>query len=149
MAPLSVNCVRACLLSVCGLLLLAGCADSAPQVTAEAAAADGLINTICPIMGGEAQADVAVDWNGKKVGFCCPPCIEEWAELSEEEKVRKLASAEAKPHGDHGDAHGDHGTAAEPAAAADSSAAAAPEAAAPTTEGNPAADAPVAAPASE
>lgn len=142
MTPLSVNSLRICLVPVCGLLLLlAGCADSAPQVTAEAAAAEGLINTICPIMGGEAQADVAVDWNGKKVGFCCPPCIEEWAELSEDEKVRKLASAEAKPHGDHGTA----AEPAEPAAAADSSA----EAAAPTAEGNPAADAPVEAPASE
>ena len=89
-------------------VVLTGCGVSAPQVASEAAAADTLVNTVCPIMGGEAQSDVSVDWNGKKVGFCCPPCIEEWAELTEEQKTSKLASAAAKPHGD------DHGHSTEP-----------------------------------
>ena len=30
--------------------------------------------------------------NGKKVGFCCPPCLEEWDELTDAEKSEKLAN---------------------------------------------------------
>ncbi|MFN8706707.1 MAG: hypothetical protein ACK526_02825 [Planctomyces sp.] len=58
------------------------------------------MNTICPVMGGEATADITVDWKGKKVAFCCPPCIEEWNELSDSEKETKLKTASAKPHGE-------------------------------------------------
>ena len=95
---------------ICALsAVVCGCGESQPLLVSDTVAEDALINTICPIMGGEATEDVSVDWNGKKVGFCCPPCIEEWAELTEQEKVDKLASAKSKPHGDHDHAEHDHG----------------------------------------
>ncbi|MBW8015412.1 MAG: YHS domain-containing protein [Planctomycetes bacterium] len=30
--------------------------------------------TICPIMGGKIEKDIFVEYQGKKVYFCCPPC---------------------------------------------------------------------------
>lgn len=56
-----------------------------------AGCSDITTNTHCPIMGnevdpGSAPSDMVVMWNGKKVIFCCPPCLEEWDELSEAEK---------------------------------------------------------------
>jgi hypothetical protein len=81
-------------------LLYAGCGTSATSPTGAARTdTDGIINTVCPVMGGDVTADITVDWKGKKVAFCCPPCIEEWNELSEDEKEAKLKTASAKPHG--------------------------------------------------
>ncbi len=91
-------------LSACLLLTMAaiasGCSestDSTPVATAAAAATAALqvVNTKCPIMGGdintaELTAELVKDWNGQKVGFCCPPCLEEWDELSDEQKAERL-----------------------------------------------------------
>lgn len=51
------------------------------------------VNAKCPIMGGKAKGAVAVAWNNKTVGFCCPPCIPKWNALSEEQKTAKLAAS--------------------------------------------------------
>ena len=51
------------------------------------------VNTKCPIMGGNAKDTVTTTWNGKTVGFCCPPCIKKWNDLSEAEKAKKLAAS--------------------------------------------------------
>jgi|GEM_PF-1938531 len=32
----------------------------------------------CPIMGGEIDKEVYVDHDGKRVYFCCPPCIKKF-----------------------------------------------------------------------
>jgi YHS domain-containing protein len=32
--------------------------------------------TICPVMGNPINKDVFVEYQGKKVYFCCPGCIE-------------------------------------------------------------------------
>ena len=32
--------------------------------------------TVCPVMGGPIQKDVFVEYQGKKVYFCCPGCEE-------------------------------------------------------------------------
>lgn len=102
------------------LAIIAGCGEAPAPAVQEAAASNGLVNQYCPIMGGEATTEVMVEWNGKKVGFCCPPCIEEWEELSETEKEQALASAKEKHHGDDaGHQHGGStspGTAEQPAA---------------------------------
>ena len=78
-------------------LALFGCstsndpADSVPSPTGTVAQA---VNTICPIMGGKVTDDGGrVDWNGKTVGFCCPDCIGEWNEFSDDEKTMKLAES--------------------------------------------------------
>ena len=51
------------------------------------------VNAKCPIMGGNAKDTVTTTWNGKTVGFCCPPCIKKWNDLSEAEKAKKLAAS--------------------------------------------------------
>jgi len=66
------------------------------------------VNAHCPIMGGEVTDDGGrTDWNGKTIGFCCPGCIDEWKELTEEEKESKLTKTNSDEGHDHGDAHGD------------------------------------------
>ena len=59
-------------------------------------AAGTVVNSKCPIMGGEIdqaniKADLVVDFDGKKVGFCCPMCGPKWAKLSDDEKKAALA----------------------------------------------------------
>ena len=80
-------------------------ADSVPSSTGAVAQA---VNTICPIMGGKVTDDGGrVDWNGKTVGFCCPDCIGEWNEFSDDEKEKKLAESSdaANSHGEHAEHH--------------------------------------------
>lgn len=83
-------------------LFSCGCSE-APEVAAKAGAAE-IINTKCPIMGGDIDPELVKDWNGKKVAFCCPPCLEEWDELTDEEKAAHIAN----PGGGHDDASHDH-----------------------------------------
>ena len=93
-------------------------------------AASQILNTHCPVMGGEIDGQTFVEWNGQKVGFCCPPCIDDWKKMAETERSDKLAEAEANAgsseehadhdhddhdhsapeHGDHEDASPDEGT---------------------------------------
>lgn len=35
-------------------------------------------NLICPVMGKEVDPDVFIDHEGRRIGFCCPPCIDEF-----------------------------------------------------------------------
>lgn len=56
-------------------------------------------NTICPIMGGPVKASpktATVTWQGKTIGFCCPPCEPKWNKLTDTERAEHLAQAEAK-----------------------------------------------------
>jgi len=100
-----------------------GCSDAPVEITASAVATE-IVNTKCPIMGHDVDpADLdptlVKDWNGKKVGFCCPPCLEEWDELTEAEKAEKIAH----PPGDHDDAaNADAPTAVDAAPASESAA---------------------------
>jgi hypothetical protein len=105
-------------------LVSAGCSDAPVEVTSSLAAAE-IVNTKCPIMGHDIDAadidpSLLKDWNGKKVAFCCPPCLEEWDELTEAEKAEKIAH----PPGDHDD----HGTHAEDAPAGEAATAPQPAA---------------------
>ena len=53
-------------------------------------AASGIINEKCPIMGKDVDAAFTVEYEGKKVAFCCEDCIPDWNALSEAEKASKL-----------------------------------------------------------
>ncbi len=87
-----------------GLLFLASAAcvtgcEQAPEAVVSTAAIE-LANTKCPIMGNPVKAEdtppeLIRDWNGKKVGFCCPPCLEDWAEMTDAERAEKLANPPA------------------------------------------------------
>jgi hypothetical protein len=50
--------------------------DGTPLVQRELNTADykDLHNETCPIMGGQAKADIFALYGGKKVRFCCPGC---------------------------------------------------------------------------
>ncbi|MAG55298.1 MAG: hypothetical protein CMJ83_03320 [Planctomycetes bacterium] len=48
------------------------------------------VNKNCPIMGKPVDPKQTVDYNGKKVGFCCKGCAPKWAALSADEKAAKL-----------------------------------------------------------
>jgi hypothetical protein len=93
--------VRRILLLTCLLLPVSGCGESTDPASAVAPAAAAataalqVVNAKCPIMGGDINApdltaELVKEWNGQKVGFCCPPCLEEWDELSDEQKAERL-----------------------------------------------------------
>jgi YHS domain-containing protein len=81
--------VLACLVVV-GLvsgtfLGLAGCQKQAPTAPTKAPtakttpgqpAAQVTEQTTCPVMGGAINKDIFVEYQGKKVYFCCKGCIE-------------------------------------------------------------------------
>jgi hypothetical protein len=83
---------------VFGLVCVAavvGC-EQAPEVAVSTAAIE-LANTKCPIMGNPVNAtdlapELIKEWNGRKVGFCCPPCLEDWAEMTDAQRAEKLAN---------------------------------------------------------
>ena len=59
-----------------------------------------VVNTLCPITGEAVDPSLTTEWNGYTVGFCCPDCPAKREALTDEQKVEKLAEAEAKAKGD-------------------------------------------------
>lgn len=47
-------------------------------VMADEAAKGPHPQTVCPVMGGEIDKDVYIDYEGKRVYFCCPMCIDKF-----------------------------------------------------------------------
>lgn len=102
------------------LALMTGCAETS-DVTSDATSefpddslGDAILtssNTHCPIMGHEVSPDGgSTQWKDKTIGFCCEGCIDDWNELTEEQKAAKLAEADkagGDQHKDHGEAHKD------------------------------------------
>ncbi|GAB5496548.1 MAG: hypothetical protein Phyf2KO_16280 [Phycisphaerales bacterium] len=81
------------------LLALAGCQCDACSTGGDSEAdaqAAGFVNATCPV-GGEAIAVDAgsADYNGNKVGFCCPGCKGGWNEMSDADKDQFIADAKA------------------------------------------------------
>jgi hypothetical protein len=73
-------------------------AEKAKDVAGGGSAGVAVINTKCPITGlavdrTNVPADLTREWKGVKVGFCCADCPPVWDELSDEEKLAKLAAA--------------------------------------------------------
>ena len=46
------------------------------QKTAEETVAAAAEQTVCPVMGNPIDKDIFVEYEGKKVYFCCSACIE-------------------------------------------------------------------------
>lgn len=59
-------------------------------LSAGAIGCGGPVNTVCPVMGNPVVSDLKVDWNGKTVAFCCPPCLDEWAKMTDKERQEAL-----------------------------------------------------------
>jgi Cu(I)/Ag(I) efflux system membrane fusion protein len=85
------------------LLFLNGCKKSEPQTSMtsveskkksaesakEAVTAAAVEQTTCPVMGGAINKAVFTEYQGKKVYFCCPGCIEKF-KANPEQYVAKL-----------------------------------------------------------
>ncbi len=61
-----------------------------------------VVNTVCPIMGRKVDPynvpdDLIREFEGQKIGFCCPSCPPAWDKLSDQAKKEKLAAVMAKP----------------------------------------------------
>ncbi len=83
-------------LVACSLAILGGCKKEEPAPT------EGDVvtyaNVKCPIMGSvikpeKVTDDLVRDFKGEKVALCCAGCPDKWDELSDEEKIAKLAAA--------------------------------------------------------
>ncbi|MDP6046336.1 MAG: hypothetical protein QGH94_11695 [Phycisphaerae bacterium] len=79
-------------------LCLVGCGGDETSQTPEEPKTVAVVNVKCPLMGDKLnQAAVPEtmvrEFNGQKIGFCCPPCMPKWDALSEEDKATKLAAA--------------------------------------------------------
>lgn len=78
------------------------CMDRGKHAAAATSAAKEYANTHCPIMGGKIDPakvtpKLTREWQGKKVAFCCSPCIDKWEKMSDEEKKAALEKASPKP----------------------------------------------------
>lgn len=55
----------------------------------------GIFNEYCPVLGNKVNKNIpAVDYNGKKIGFCCSGCDKDF--LSDPEKYMKNISSDGK-----------------------------------------------------
>ena len=66
------------------------------QARVKPAASGGIVNSVCPIMGGKVNPKVVAAYKDGKVGFCCPMCIPKWNKLSNAEQAQKLAALAKK-----------------------------------------------------
>ena len=57
----------------------------------QALGAAGKAQTTCPVMGGAVNQDVFTDYQGKRVYFCCPACIDDFKK-NPEKYLKKLAA---------------------------------------------------------
>ncbi len=77
------------------------------QPAQEKQASVTVAQTICPVMGGEINKDVYVDYEGQRVYFCCPGCEEKFLE-DPEKYLKKMAAEGVVPEdvpGGHDHAH--------------------------------------------
>ncbi|MCK8602858.1 YHS domain-containing protein [Desulfoferrobacter suflitae] len=74
------------------LLLLFTVAFAVNPVLALQKAAEGEPQTICPVMGGAIDKNVYVDYQGKRVYFCCESCKEQF--MQEPEKYMEKLEAQ-------------------------------------------------------
>jgi len=78
------------------IVLVPGCKEEPAAGPGTAAAA--VVNSRCPIMGGtidpaKVPANLIVEFDGKKVGFCCAACLPTWNKLDDAKKKEKLDKA--------------------------------------------------------
>ncbi len=59
-------------------------------------AAKGQPQAVCPVMGGNINKDLYVDYKGQRVYFCCPACIEVFKK-DPEKYLRKMKEQGVTP----------------------------------------------------
>ena len=84
---------------LCTALFLGAChSDQKKAEPTKTAASMGIMNKKCPVSGetlGEDGWDkvTTTDYNGKKIGFCCPNCAGKFKNMSDADKAAKVANA--------------------------------------------------------
>ena len=63
--------------------------DKKEKVKQEAIQESEANQTTCPVMGGKIKKDIYTDHNGKRIYFCCQPCVEKF-EKNPEKYLNKL-----------------------------------------------------------
>jgi len=87
--------VEAICVVLLGLMIFGGCKKKTEPVTpsspntAQETVSAVIEQTTCPVMGGTIDKNVFVEYQGKKVYFCCPQCKAEF-EKSPEKYISKL-----------------------------------------------------------
>jgi len=74
-----------------GLFVLNGCKKSEPAASAETkeVVSAAIEQITCPVMGGAINKDIFVEYEGKKVYFCCAGCEKKF-EADPEKYIAKL-----------------------------------------------------------
>lgn len=91
--------VRAALVasSLLAISLVAGCDKnkSDGQAASGQNASMGVVNAKCPMQPNSAVNPGAptAEWQGQKIGFCCPGCANAWSKLDDTQKADRLAKA--------------------------------------------------------
>lgn len=94
--------------AICQMELVAIDPNNSESNEANATSAKA-VNKHCPIMGGDVADDGGTAmWENQLIGFCCPGCEEKWEKLSDEEKAKKLAAADATDGNDAKQKEHDH-----------------------------------------
>jgi YHS domain-containing protein len=69
---------------------------AAGPAAAVAAAAQDKLQTVCPVMGGPINKNVYVDYQGQRLYFCCPACIDLFKK-EPEKYLQKLKEQGVRP----------------------------------------------------
>lgn len=92
------------LLGLAAIVCLAGCAANKEACcdpnAAHSAEKVAVINTVCPIGNDdfgskERSKDLAREWNGKSIGFCCDHCVAKFEKMTPEKKAEVATAAAA------------------------------------------------------
>ena len=87
-------------LMLLGTVFVAGCGqregNMAPAASTAPAAGQGEIaQKFCPVMGGPVNSDIYVDYQGRRVYFCCTACVDAFKQ-DPAKYLKKLDEAEQK-----------------------------------------------------
>ncbi len=76
--------------------VLSGCNNDKAIDTKADSKAMAAVNTKCPYSGEPANADIASEYKGQKVAFCCNGCKGKFDKATDTDKAAKLATAMTK-----------------------------------------------------
>lgn len=106
------------LLGAAGLVLLTGCgadhgdhgdhAHHAAPPAQPGAEGEAIAQTHCPVMGAPIDKDVYVDHEGRRVYFCCEPCVAQFQQNPEEYLAKLDEPGEPEAHEGHEHHHHQH-----------------------------------------
>ena len=76
------------LLLLVPIVIMGGCKKkepAAPAVSQQISQAiqQEMANTICPVMGEPVDKNIFVEYNGRKIYFCCKDCVKKFEENPE------------------------------------------------------------------